>query len=120
MEDRALADRMVNYADALVAVSFVGTSGLSLALGDPDVRCSLTQGFAHVLLGNLLFAVVVSALFVVLRLWETDLRSEAPLSAKSARYSRRLHAVRLAVVWLSATAAVGVLLAGTRDPACLV
>ena len=44
MEDRALADRLVNYADALAAVCFVGMSGLSIAMADPDVRCSITQG----------------------------------------------------------------------------
>lgn len=51
VDDRGIADRLVTYADALAAVCFVGTSGLSLALADPDVRCSLTSGVPQVVAG---------------------------------------------------------------------
>jgi len=118
LDDRALADRLVNYADALVAVSFVGMSGLSIALADPDVRCSLIRGVTPVAVANLVSAGIVSILLVILRSWEFDLRSPAPPSPKSARYARRLHIARFIIVWISAAAAVATLLAATRDPAC--
>lgn len=118
MDDRALADRLVNYADALVAVSFVGMSGLSIALADPDVRCSLTRGVTPVAVANLVSAAVVSLLLVILKGWESDLRSPTPPSPKSARYSRRLHIARFIIVWISAATAVATLVAATGDPAC--
>ena len=37
-EERALADRLVSYADAVAALAFVGVSGLGVAVADPDTR----------------------------------------------------------------------------------
>ena len=119
MDDRALADRLVNYADGLAAVSFVGMSGLSIALADPDVRCSITQeAYLPVAIGNLVSASVVSLLLLLLRRWESDLRPETP-SAKVSLYSRRLHIARFVVVWLSALGAVVALVAASKDPGCI-
>lgn len=109
----------MTYADALVAVSFVGTSGLSLALTDPDVRCSLVDAFGQVLAGNFVSAGIVSILLITLRSWESDLREGSSRSKKSESYSRRLHVARLAVVWISAIAAVVLLAAATKGPACV-
>jgi hypothetical protein len=120
LDDRALADRLVNYADALVAVSFVGMSGLSIALADPDVRCSLTRGVFPVMVANLISAAGVSVLLVILRSWESNLRSPSLSSPRAARYLSRLHIARFVIVWLSAAAAVATLFAATRDPACAV
>jgi hypothetical protein len=121
MEDRALADRLVNYADALAAVSFVGMSGLSIAMADPDVRCSITQGaLVPVGLINLVSATAVTVVLAILRRWERDLRSGSPLSPKAARISARLHVARFVIVWLSAGAAVAVILASARDTSCVV
>ena len=121
MEDRALADRLVNYADALAAVSFVGMSGLTIALADPEVRCSISQGaLIPVSLINVVSASAVTLILVILRRWERDLRSASPVSPKAARISGRLHVARFVVVWLSAGAAVGAIIASTRDASCIV
>ena len=121
MEDRALADRLVNYADALAAVSFVGMSGFTIALADPEVRCSITQGaLLPVSLINVISASAVTLILVILQRWERDLRSANPLSAKAARISGRLHVARFVIVWLSAGAAVATLIASTRDTSCVV
>ena len=119
MEDRALADRFIAYADALVAVSVVGMSGLSIALAEPDIRCSLTQAMAWVVGVNLVSAGIISALLIVLRSWESTLRSAIRPTPRAATYLRRLHAARLAIVWICAGVAVAMLLAAARDPACL-
>ena len=42
-----------------------------------------------------------TAILLVLRRWERELRSGAPVSPKAQRYSRKLHWARLAVVWIS-------------------
>ena len=44
-----LADRLVSYSDALVAVSFLGVSGIGLAVADPDIRCTLARGATYVM-----------------------------------------------------------------------
>ena len=98
LEDQAFADRLITYADALVAVSFVGMSGLSIALADPGIRCSLTYGLVPLALLNLIFGIIISLILVVFRIWESDLRSGAPPSERSAKYAHRLHAARLVIV----------------------
>ena len=118
MDDRSLADRLVTYADALVAVTFVGTSGWSLALTNPESRCSLIHAAGPVSVGNLIFAAIVSILLITLRRWELDLLTGTAVSKKSAAYSRRLHVARLGVVWVSAIAIVIFLMAALRDPTC--
>ena len=42
--DRAeFADRLVTYEDALTAFPFIQTVAFSIALSEPDVRCSIAQ-----------------------------------------------------------------------------
>jgi hypothetical protein len=118
VDDQALADRLVNYEDALTAVSFVGMSGLAITLSDPDTRCSLVQALPTVAIATTLYCAVVSALLVVLRRWESDLGSSTTISKKSATYSRRLHVARQVVVWFSAAAVVAALLGASPDPNC--
>jgi len=118
LDDRAFADRLVNYADALTAVTFVGSSGLSVSLTDPDVRCSLINAVGSVAIGYFAMAAIVSVLLVILRRWELDLRSQEPLTRKSSLYSRRLQLARLVVVWVSSGMAVLLLAYATHDPRC--
>ena len=118
MDDRTLADRLVGYSDGLAAVSFVGMSAFSIALADPDIRCSIVGSLVPIASGNVVFASVVSYLLHTLRKWETDLRADSPLSTKAAGYSRKLYIGRFVVVWFSAIAAVSALAAATRDPSC--
>jgi len=118
MNDQSLADRLVGYSDAVVAVAFVGMSGLSLALADPDVRCSMANGaILPVSVANVAFACFMSLVLLTLRRWELDLRSGA-LSSKASRYSVRLHTARISVVWLSAMGSIAVLAAASNDPSC--
>ena len=97
MNDSSLADKLVSYADALAALAFVGTSGLGLALADPDVRCSLVK----VVIG---VGIATSLL--------------AGASAEARRISRFIFTARIVVVWLAAAAAVALLVAATQDPRC--
>ena len=105
-----IADRLVNYADAVAALSFLGVSGLGIAVADPDTRASIALGANAVMLANLILAVGFTAALVLLRRWELDLRSDFASSAKAERYSRYLHLARFAVVWLSMGQAVALML----------
>lgn len=119
MDDHSLADRLMTYADALVAVSFVGSSGMCVGLMNPESRCSLISAFRAVSVGNLIFTVIVSVLLIILRRWESDLLAGTSSSKKARTYSRRLHVARLAVIWLSAISVVVFLMvAATGDPTC--
>ncbi|MCH2174033.1 hypothetical protein MK489_24900 [Myxococcota bacterium] len=96
---RTLEDRLVNYADALVAVAFVGASGLGLAVADPDIRVSIV-------LGGLL-----SGLIHIFRRWEFELRKGLTPLAAARRYSGCLHWGRLTVVWIAVVQSIGIMLA---------
>ncbi|MEM7412114.1 MAG: hypothetical protein AAF430_17940 [Myxococcota bacterium] len=61
-EERALADRLVNYADAVVALAVVGASGVGVAIADPDIRESFTSAAFFIAAGNLVAAALYSAL----------------------------------------------------------
>ena len=120
MDDQSFADRLVTYADALVAVSFVGSSGLAVALTNPESRCSLVNTARPVSIGMLAFSGILSVLLITLRRWELDLRTDTPASKKSIAYSRRLHLARLVVIWFSAIATVAFLFSATGGPTCAV
>ena len=117
MQDQVLADRLVGYADALVAAAFLGMSALSIALGDPDIRCSIAQARVPVAAINVVSGVVLTTLLFHLRRWEFDLRSVAP-SLKSAKYSQYLHVARLVVVWFCAIACIILIMISTTEGAC--
>lgn len=112
-EDRALADRLVNYVDAIVAVAFLASSGIGLALADPDTRESLEQVAIGIIVSNALLGVVFTCILAVLRRWELDLREGATLSQKYIRYSRRLYIAKHAVIWISIAQTVAILLVAT-------
>ena len=120
LDDQSLADRLVTYADALVAVVFVGSSGIAVALTNPESRCSLVNTAGPVSMGNLIFAGIISVLLITLRRWELDLRTGTSPSKKAIGYSRRLHVARLVVIWFSAIATAFFLLASTGGSACAV
>ncbi len=97
----ALADRLVSYADAIVAVSFLGASGLGIAVADPDARASVSQAWREVAIGNLVMPLIVSAIILMLRRWELELRADLDTAPKALKIGRRLHVARLLIVWAS-------------------
>ena len=110
-EERALADRLVSYADAIVALSVIGASGLGLAIADPDARESIARGANYIIAVNVITGFVVSSLIVVLRKWEADLRADLEPAPKARKYSRYLHRARLVVVWLAVVQAIALMIA---------
>lgn len=105
-QDRILADRLLNYADAIVAVSFVGVSGLGIAMTDPEARASVARGADWIVGANIIVGFALSVLLYYLRRWEMDLRAHAPLSEKSRVYSGRLHVARFVVIWFAVVQSV--------------
>ncbi len=118
MDERGFADRLVSYSDALVAASFVAMSALSIALGEPDIRCSIARVPVPVALSNLVTGALLTGLLVMLRRWEFDLRLGAPLAGKIAKYSRRFHFARIGVVWFCAFTSLVLILLASREQGC--
>ena len=107
---RAMADRLVSYADALVAVAFVGTSGLGLAVADPDIRADIATAAEWVILSYLVLGVLFSSLILVFRRWELELRDGLASAAKTRLFAGYLHWGRLGVVWVAVAQSVGMML----------
>jgi hypothetical protein len=101
MHDREIAHRIVNYADAVVAVDFLSVTAFGLAAADPDILCSIASAKALILTCNAVVAVSFSVCLYFLRRWELDLSAGEPLSPKGEKYARYLHIARFCVIWLS-------------------
>ncbi len=110
-EEQAFADRLVGYSDAIVALAFIVSSGLGLAIADPDTRATITDVAAGMIIGNAILGVLFSFLVAVLRRWELDLRIGSTVTEKCKRYSRRIYLARHVVIWLSVTQTVATMLA---------
>lgn len=109
-DDHALADRLVNYSDALVTLAFLTSSGLGLAIADPDTRETLTDVALALFFGNATLGVIFTGLLIILRRWELDLRSDQQFSTRYLRYSRRIYIARHVVIWLSISQTLAIML----------
>lgn len=110
-EERALADRLVNYADAIVAISVVGASGIGAVIADPDSREYVRRAADYVIVANIIIAIVGAALITLLRRWEANLRADLPDAPLPRKYGRYIHIARIVLVWLAAAEAIGFMLA---------
>ncbi|GEM_PF-3519383 len=104
-DEAASADRLINYSDALVAVTFLGVSGIGIAIADPDIRCTIAEGASYVAVGNIFNGALFTALILLFRRWETALRAEDPPSERVVAYARWIHIGRLVILWTSCIAA---------------
>jgi hypothetical protein len=109
-EDHALADRLVNYSDAMVTLAFIISSGLGFAIADPDTLRTIAGAAVGIVIGNAFLGVLFSTLLVILRHWELELRADLVLSEKYKQYTGRINIARHVVIWLSITQTVAVLL----------
>ncbi len=109
-EELVLADRLVNYSDAIAALAFIISSGLGLAAADPDTRISFTDVTTGMIIGNIIMGLLFSALLVVLRRWELELRDVDILHQKVRKYSRYIYIARHVVVWLTVGQTAGIML----------
>ena len=112
------ADRLLSYADALAALSFISVSGLGIAAADPDIRCSLALVPLRIAASNIIFATIATLVILKLRVWESELRPGSDLSERALEISRKIHLARIAIIWSSSLLAVLVLYALTQDPSC--
>jgi hypothetical protein len=120
VQNQDLANRFVTYADALVAVTFVGMSAMGVAVGDPDLRCEFVRAPGAIVIGNLLMGIVFSSILIVLRRWEMSLRSDESPAEPAARYERILSIARHVILWFCVIATITLVSAASRDEMCRV
>ncbi|MDX1734311.1 MAG: hypothetical protein R3228_08085 [Halioglobus sp.] len=114
-EAEAMADRCVNYADALAAIVYLGVSGFGIAIADPDIRGSMNLVSGWLIFGNVAFCSGISLLLVLLRRWELDLRGGEAGDARVRRYALYFYIARHCVVWLAVVQIVGLLMVSSLD-----
>jgi len=107
MTRSAIADRLVNYSDAIVAFSIVNSLAFLVALTERDVRCSFVDMQATFWVIYALFFAILTGALVVCREAELRLRRGAsdqdPDAARALRY---FHFARIGVLWASALVCV--------------
>ncbi len=118
MNRAALADRFVSYADAISVFPFVQAVAYSIALSDPDIRCSIAEIWLNVMLGNIIFSILAFGVIVMFRRSEMALRQIEAEDALVLRYLRRLYLGRLVLVVMSCFYVAFSTYTATLDPLC--
>lgn len=76
MKREALADRIVTYSDAVVAFGLVNGLAFFVAMGEPDIRCSIAGIAGIVAILNAIFVLAMTYALVWLRRYELRLRGD--------------------------------------------
>jgi len=119
MDRHVLADRIVVYCDTVVAFAVVNGFAFLIALGEPDIRCSIAR-IGSVIGGiNLLLPIFCTTALVWLRRMEMRLREGESEDALVTKFWRIVVPVRIGLVWTFSFAVLGGIYAATFDTACV-
>jgi hypothetical protein len=119
MDRDVLADRIVVYCDTVVAFSVVNGFAFLIALGEPDIRCSIAR-ISWVIGGfNLLFPVLCTMALVWLRRMEIRLRDGESEDELVTRFWKIVVPLRIGLVWTFSIFVLGGISAATFDTACM-
>jgi hypothetical protein len=118
MKRGAVADRIVTYCDALVAFSLVNGLAFLVALGEPDIRCSIAgiAGFVAIMSGSI--PVASTFLILWLRRYEQRLRGDEAEDELVARFWNVVGFFRLGLIWFFACVVLIGIWAATKDVSC--
>lgn len=119
MRREALADRIVGYSDALVAFALVNGLAFIVALGEPDIRCSIAGIAIIVALLNAIFSIALTFLLVWLGRYEQRLRGDDEADELVLHFWNRLSALRFVLIWLFTAIVLFGIWAATQDPSCV-
>jgi hypothetical protein len=119
LDRHVLADRIVVYCDTVVAFSIVNGFAFLVALGEPDIRCSIAR-ISWVVGGvNLLFPILSTIALVWLRRMEIRLREDESQDALVEHFWKLVVPLRIGLVWTFSLVVLGGLYAATFDTTCL-
>ena len=119
MNRESVADRLVNYGDAMAAFSIVNSMAFLIAMTEGEVRCSLAERASLVYGGLVLFAVALTVLVLWCHLTERRIRGPGQPPAKDLQsIHRTLLYARIAVIWLSNVGTYPLVRLALGDSAC--
>jgi hypothetical protein len=119
MTREAIADRLVNYSDAIVAFSLVNSLAFLIALTERDVRCSLVDMRPTLWVAIFAFAVFLSVGLLLCRHAEVRLRAGfGPQDQDATRALRYFHIARLLILWVGVALCVPLIRMALSDASC--
>jgi hypothetical protein len=120
-EERAIADRLSGYADAVAAFSLVNALGFLAAVAELDTRCSLSENRGIVIATLVCLQILYAAAVVGLRQMELGLREGLESSPGAIKFRSRFYHARLilvSVVTVAMTITSWFALDGGSCPSC--
>ena len=118
MDRDVLADRIVVYCDTVVAFSIVNGFAFLIALGEPDIRCSIDSISWAIGSINLAVPLLCTVALVWLRRMEVLLRAGESQDALVARFWKIVVPLRIILVWTFSMVVLGGIYAATFDTTC--
>ena len=120
MKREAIADRLVNYGDAVAAFSIVNSLAFLVAMAETEVRCSLVERASLVYIGIVASAVILTGVVVAFHRVEGRIRaSTEPLEEDIQSLLRAFFIARIAVIWLANVGSIPLVRLALGDTACL-
>jgi len=119
MDRQVLADRIVVYCDTVVGFSIVNGFAFLIALGEPDIRCSIARISAVIGAINLTLPLLSTAALVWLRRMEILLRADESQDALVTRFWKVVVPLRIGLVWTFSIAVLAGIYAATFDTSCI-
>ena len=118
MDRLVLADRIVIYSDTVVAFSVVNAFAFLIALGEPDIRCSIAEISLVIGSINLIFPILCTVTLVWLRRMEMRLRDGETQDALVRHFWKIVVPLRVGLVWMFSIFVLGGIYAATFDTRC--
>ena len=129
MTRQALADRLVVYADTVVAFALVNGLAFVISLADPDIRCSIAAVSTFTIFVNAAVPILGTWSLFWLRGYEAKLRAvdedgdgvphDPPQDPLVTGFWRRLFAIRIGLIWVFSSIVIFGIFGATQDPICL-
>ena len=114
-----MADRLVNYADAIAAFSVVSCVTFLLALTELEIRCSLADRSTIVYTGLVLQALVYSCLVIVCHKTEARIRDNKQTIPKDLQSLRTaLIWIRILIIFIATLGIIPLVILAVEDSAC--
>ena len=120
MKREAIADRLVNYGDAMAAFSVVNSLAFLVAMAETEVRCSLAGRATLVYIGLVTFTVVLTIGVIACHRAEGRIRSSGEPLAQDIRSLRRAFFIaRIVVIWLAYVGSIPLVSLALGDSTCI-
>lgn len=119
MDRHVLADRIVVYSDTVVAFAVVNGFAFLIALGEPDIRCSIAEISGVIGTINLILPVICTFALFWLRRTEVRLREGENEDVLVTQFWKIVVPLRIGLVWTFSMVVLAGIYAATFDTTCI-